>query len=93
MNGGWGAMSPFGWLLMVALWVSVIAVVAWAVTRIFPGASQVSGAADPTRLRAAEDDPQALLDRRLANGEVDPETYDQIRQRLEAGRQGQGVRS
>lgn len=93
MNGGWGAMSPFGWVLMVALWVSVIAVVAWAVTRIFPGASQGSGSSDPMRPRAAEDDPQALLDRRLASGEVDPETYDQIRQRLEAARKGQGVRS
>lgn len=91
MNGGWEAMSPFGWLMMVVLWVSVVAVVAWAVTRIFPGAQQAtrSTAAAP----GPEVDPQALLDRRLAGGEIDPETYDQIRHRLDAAREGRGVRS
>ncbi len=92
MNGGWGAMSPFGWLMMVVLWVSVIAVVAWAATRIFPGAQQASRS-DITGPRTQVDDPQALLDRRLASGEIDPETYDQIRQRLDAARGGRGVRS
>lgn len=89
MNGGWGAMSPFGWLMMVVLWVSVIAVVAWAVTRIFPGAQQARGSTAATPAR--EDDPRALLDRRLAGGEIDPETYDLIRQRLDAAREGRGV--
>lgn len=45
MNGGWGVMTPFGWVVMVVLWVSVIAVVVWAVTRVFPGGG---GAAAPT---------------------------------------------
>jgi len=93
MNGGWGAMTSFGWAMMVVLWVSVILLVVWAMTRIFPG----GGSSDGNR-RAREqgrdgDGPtaRALLERRLAAGEVDPETYDRIRERLDAAQQEREV--
>jgi putative membrane protein len=92
MNGGWGAMTPFGWVLMTVLWISVVAVVVWAVARIFPGAP--GGTRDQPTARRDEVDresPEALLDRRLAAGEIDPETYDQIRERLAAARERKEV--
>ncbi|MFN8123862.1 MAG: hypothetical protein U0237_15710 [Thermoleophilia bacterium] len=95
MNGGWGAMTPFGWAMMVVLWVSVIGLVVWAMTRIFPGTSGAArdrGSEDPGRDEASVVDPLALLERRLATGEVDPETYDRIRERLDAARQPKEVR-
>ena len=61
--GGYcGGMGLGGWLLMIGLWVALIAVVVWAVTRLFPTA--------PRRANAEE-----LLDQRLATGEVDLQTY------------------
>lgn len=61
--GGYcGGMGLGGWLLMIGVWVALIAVVVWAVTRLFPTA--------PRRADAEE-----LLDQRLATGEIDPGTY------------------
>ena len=51
---GWGVA---GWVLMIGLWGGFLAVVVWAVTRIFPSA-------------ARRDDTQDLADRRVA-GDVD----------------------
>ena len=58
-----------GWLLMVGFWVGLVAVVLWAVSRLFPAAD---------RRRDVED----LLDHRLATGEIDTETYRRTRERL-----------
>lgn len=90
--GGWGSMTPFGWVLMVVLWVAVIAVVVWAVAGIFPGGAPGSGSPPPERREDGDrESPEELLDRRLASGEIDPEAYDQIRERLEATRERRGV--
>ena len=68
--GPWcGQMGASGWLGMGAFWVVVVALVIWALTRLFP-------------LRPAGD-PRAVLDARLASGEVDPETYRLIRSELD----------
>jgi len=94
MNGGWGAMTSFGWAMMVVLWVSVIGLVVWAMTRIFPGGGSsegTRGAHDQGRDGDGPTDPRALLERRLAAGEVDPETYDRIRERLDAAHQEREV--
>lgn len=70
-------MSAGGWIAMTALWSAVLAVAIWAVTRFFPRDARHDvppGAAD-------------LLDRRLAAGEIDVETYRQARNELvDAGR-------
>lgn len=61
--GGYcGGMGLGGWLLMIGGWATLVAVVVWAVARLFPTAQR----------RA---DTGELLDRRLATGEIDPGTY------------------
>ncbi|MFN8108634.1 MAG: hypothetical protein U0Y82_02130 [Thermoleophilia bacterium] len=81
-------MTPLGWVSMVVLWVVVIGVVVWAVTRIVPA---VAGAGHGGASQAGDhDDPDRLLERRLASGEIDPHTYDQIRTRLDAARRSPG---
>lgn len=70
---GWcSGMGVAGWLLMAAVWGGFLAVVVWAVTRLFP------------RSRPAGDDESAasVLDRRLASGEIDEDTYRQLRGEL-----------
>ncbi len=92
MNGGWGAMTPVGWVLMTILWIAVIAVVVWAVAQFFPGApGGAAGRAAARQDGVVGESPEALLERRLAAGEVDPETYDQIRERLAAARERKEV--
>jgi putative membrane protein len=74
MGGGW-------WVFMVLVWVVLVVAMVWAVAQLFPRGS----------VRDREpDDAQAILDRRLASGEIDPETYaalrDAIRDARPAGR-------
>ncbi|GAA2244715.1 hypothetical protein GCM10010401_17460 [Rarobacter faecitabidus] len=66
-------MGAGGWAAMIALWVAVLAGVIWAVCRMFP---------TPQRRAERDLDPQALLDARLAAGEMDPETYRSLRSHL-----------
>lgn len=69
-----GGMGVAGWLVMIAFWGGFIALVLWAVTRLFPASDR--------RGEAVE-----LLDRRLATGQIDAETYRQVRDELaDAGR-------
>ncbi len=71
---GWCAsMGVGGWLLMAALWGGFLAVVVWAVTRLFPRSRP--GAGDGGN-------PATALDRRLAAGEIDEDTYRHLRGEL-----------
>jgi putative membrane protein len=72
---GWcGGMGIGGWLLMALLWGGFLAVVVWAVTRLFPrGRPGSSGPA------GGGDDAASLLDRRLASGAIGEDTYRQLR--------------
>ncbi len=71
---GWcGGMGVGGWLLMALVWGGFLAVVVWAVTRLFP------------RNRAGRGDGESatsVLDRRLAAGEIDQDTYRRLRGEL-----------
>jgi putative membrane protein len=69
-------MGAAGWLLMAGFWAAVIAVIVWAVTRLFPKAS--TGRTVTQRRQ----EPQELLDQRLASGEIDPQTYIAARREL-----------
>ena len=73
--GGYcGGMGMAGWLVMIAFWGGFIALVLWAVTRLFPTSDRGGEAVE-------------LLDRRLATGQIDAETYRQVRDELaDAGR-------
>lgn len=80
MNGWYNGMGAGGWILMSVFWVGLIAAIVWAGARLFerPGPVDHSGAAGE---RAGE-----ILDRRLASGEIDTETYDALREKLRAAR-------
>jgi putative membrane protein len=73
-SGYCGGMGVAGWLVMIAFWGGFIALVLWAVTRLFPASDRGGEAVE-------------LLDRRLATGQIDAETYRQVRDELaDAGR-------
>ncbi len=77
-GSGWcGGMGVGGWLLMAALWGGFLAVVIWAVTRLFPRGSTGDGGGHSA---ASE------LDRRLASGEIDEDTYRSLRGQLTGAR-------
>lgn len=77
---GWcGGMSIGGWLLMALLWGSFLAVIVWAVARLFPGSRSRPGApAAP----GSGGNGGSLLDQRLAAGEIDEDTYLKLRGEL-----------
>ncbi len=77
-GSGWcGGMSAWGWLLMALLWGGFLAVVVWAVMWLFPGGRSRPG-------DGADGDPAGVLDRRLASGEIDEDTYRRLRRELTA---------
>ena len=80
-------MGPAGWLLMIGFWAAVIAVIVWAVTRLFPQES--TGGLSPAVMQRRQD-PQELLDQRLASDETDPHTYISARRGLTATGRGGG---
>ena len=62
-------MGAGDWLSMIVLWVAVVALIVWGVSRLFP--------AQPAA------DAYAVLESRLASGQIDPETYRLIRSELD----------
>lgn len=73
-GSGWcGGMSAWGWLLMALLWGGFLAIVVWAIARLFPRArSRHDG-------HGGQESAASLLDRRLAAGEIDEDTYQRLR--------------
>jgi putative membrane protein len=80
MMDGYG-MGGGGWILMTLVWVLLLAVIVIAVVRIFPGRDDGPGQRLPPPA-ATPERPLEILDRRLASGEIDLETYDRLRERL-----------
>ncbi|MHB1242074.1 MAG: SHOCT domain-containing protein [Gaiellaceae bacterium] len=78
MDGWDGGMSVAGWLLMTVFWVALIGVIVWAVGNLFPSRRDGS-AVLPER-------PEEVLDQRLARGEIDAATYDELRGKLRTAR-------
>ena len=78
---GWygGGMGPLGWLAMVVFWLILLGLIVWLVVRLVPGSS--GGAT-----HASGESPLEILDRRLARGEVDLETWQAQRAALIAAR-------
>ncbi len=81
MMDGWDGMGVAGWFLMTVFWVALIAAIVWAVANLFPG----RGSSEPTSAERPER-PDEILDRRLARGEIDSSTYDELRSKLRAAR-------
>ncbi len=79
MMDGWnGGMGGGWWLLMTVFWVALIGVIVWAVGSLFPVRRD--------GLAALPERPEEILDRRLARGEIDAATYDELRGKLRAAR-------
>ncbi|MHB1567938.1 MAG: SHOCT domain-containing protein [Solirubrobacteraceae bacterium] len=80
MFGGYG-MGAGGWVLMMVFWIVLVAVVVWAIVRLVP--SRTDDAREPRRSAAEPPEkPREILDRRLASGEIDAETYEELRSKL-----------
>lgn len=78
MMDGWDGMGVAGWFLMTLLWIALIAAIVWALASLFPS----RGATDSS----SPERPEEILDRRLARGEIDPATYDELRSKMRAAR-------
>jgi len=77
MDGWYGGMGAGGWIFMTLFWVALLVLIVWVGTRLFPTRGE----------RGDElERPEDVLDRRLARGEIDPETYDTLREKLRAAR-------
>jgi putative membrane protein len=79
-SGTWcGGMGPGGWAFMVVFWTAFLALAVWAVTRMFPARASTGppGSDWPDQPTAAQ-----ILDRRLAAGEIDLDTYERLRREL-----------
>ena len=74
MNGS--GMDAAGWVLMSVLWVILIVAIVWAVAALF-GRGERSGSVASTAER-----PEEILDRRLATGEIDSETYEALQSKI-----------
>jgi putative membrane protein len=82
MNGFNDGMGAGGWVLMSVFWVALIAAIVWAVAAL---SSRGDRRADRDGLLER---PEEALDRRLASGEIDVETYDTLRGKLREARAG-----
>ncbi len=71
-----GNMSTAGWLLMTGFWVALLGTIIWAVVSLPPPRRAGSEG------RSAR--PEDVLARRLAAGEIDSATYDELRAKLRA---------
>jgi len=79
MMDGYGPGGA-GWIVMSLIWIVLLAAIVIALVRIFPGRDDRTAAAPPHV--APPERPLEILDRRLASGEIDLETYDRLRERL-----------
>ena len=63
---GWygGGMGPVAGLAMVVFWLLLLGLLVWIVVRLLPGS-------DGRTSRPVGESPLEILDRRLANGEID----------------------
>lgn len=91
-----GGMTGFAWMGMGLFWLALLGFIVWLVIRLLPGKSHGSAeAATPPVSRvgppavAASAPALAILDERLASGEIDVETYRTIRATLLEGREGE----
>lgn len=76
-DNGWGTGGWIAMALMMVLWIGLIAVAAWAAVRLLRRDAP-SAPATPAALG-----PRAILDERLAKGEIDAEQYAQLRRLIE----------
>ena len=72
-----GGIGTTGWVIMAVLCVALIAAVVWAIAALVSRNDSASGVTTAVG-------PEEIVERRLANGEIDLETYDTLRAKLRA---------
>lgn len=82
MNGLNGGMGAGGWLFMSLVWVLLLVVIIWAAARLFPGRTGSTATLTGPAVEPLSERPEQILDRRLASGEIDVATYEQLRETL-----------
>jgi len=92
MMGWYGnGMSGGGWVFIGLFWIALIALITWLVLRLLPSKRK------PRLTRATsgqwlatpgQESPFEVLDRRLAEGDIDAQTYQAHRAALAAARGG-----
>lgn len=80
MNGYGTGGGGGGWIVMLVVLAAVIGLVVFAIVRLFGGGHGAIGGAVEADSTARD-----MLDRRLARGEIDPETHRAIADRLAHG--------
>ena len=79
-GGGWA------WWQGGLIWIAMIAfggLLIWAIYALITGATRRSGTAEPGGRQPG--DARAILDERLARGEIDPEEHRRLREVLDGG--------
>jgi len=81
---GWygGGMGALGWLGMGLFWLILLGLIVWMVTRLLPGSR------DDQATRSDSEPAVEILDRRMANGEIDTQTWQAQRAALLAAQRG-----
>jgi putative membrane protein len=74
-----GGMTTGGWVLMTLFWLALLAVIVFAVVQLLPSRREADKA---THTADDEDNPETILARRLARGEIDDATYDRLRDKI-----------
>jgi putative membrane protein len=78
MFNGFHSMGAGGWVLMALFWVALVALIVWLMAKLFPTRGDGSRG-----IEARSETPRETLDRRLATGELDLETYEELREQLD----------
>jgi len=73
-------MGSLGWLGMGVFWLILLGLIIWLVVRLLPGS-------DSGTTRNTDESALEILDRRLASGELDTETWQAQRAALVGARQ------
>ncbi|RME43771.1 MAG: SHOCT domain-containing protein [Chloroflexi bacterium] len=86
--GGFGGLGILGMLINLVIWIGLLALivygVVWAVRQL-GGGDRVTYPAAPGEGRLpATQSAEEILKARLARGEIDEDTYERLRQRLQS---------
>ena len=86
-----GGMAAGGWVFIGLFWIALIAAITWLVLRLAPSKTRTDpiGSVPTGRLVApGQESPFDILDRRLASGDIDTQTYEAHHEALTAARGG-----
>ena len=81
-------MGGGAWIFMGLFWLVLLAAIIWLVIRLLPSSSHGDAKGAGPHPVAPPESPMEILDRRLAHGDIDLDTYQAHRAALIAARGG-----